>query len=298
MARMGKYFSLCLVVFLVCSLMLVKPTNALDKTIVVPTDYPTIQQAIDSANNGDTVFVKKGYYPETLVVNKSISIVGEDRNQTIIDGQKKLSQVVLLEADNITFANFTLGNSGFVPPRNSGWYDSNGMGEGIKIYPSGFPTPQFINIINNTIVDCPYFGIEAGGNSWYHTIVGNTIIGRYAGDPPLPYPTWGLGSGISINCVDSLFAYNTFVNTAVSFSFYTEGHRERNTFIENKEINTTTIYSPFPSTTPTTSPATSPSVPEFPMTITLTWIIVGVLVVSVISLLLYVRHLKRSNYKS
>ena len=90
MAGLGKYLTLCLVVFLICSLMLVKPTNALAKTIVVPTDYPTIQQAIDSANNGDTILVKKGYYPETLIVNKSISIVGEDRNLTIIDGQKKL----------------------------------------------------------------------------------------------------------------------------------------------------------------------------------------------------------------
>ena len=29
----------------------------LNKTIIVPDDYPTIQEAIDSANNGDTVFV-------------------------------------------------------------------------------------------------------------------------------------------------------------------------------------------------------------------------------------------------
>ena len=180
---MNKAYAIVLVAILASSILLIiEPTDALSKTIVVPADYPTIQQAIDSANNGDTILVKKGYYPETLIINKSISVIGEDRNQTIIDGQKKLSQVVLLEADNITFANFTLGNSGFEPPRNSGWYDSNGMGEGIKIYPSGFPTPQFINIINNTIVDCPYFGIEAN-DSWNNTIVGNTIIGRYSGDP-------------------------------------------------------------------------------------------------------------------
>jgi hypothetical protein len=261
---------------------MIEPAQA--RTIIVPTDYPSIQQAIDSANNGDTVFVKKGYYPETLIVNKSISIIGEDRNLTIIDGQKKLSQVVLLQADNITFANFTLGNSGFEPPRNSGWYDSNGMGEGIKIS-SSFPSLQFINIINNTIVGCPYFGIEAAGYSWNNTVVGNIIIGWYAGDPPLPYPIWGLGSGISILCVDSLFAYNTFVNTTVGFSYYTEGHRERNTFIENKELNSTIIYSPFRSITPPESPSQSPSpsVPEFPVqALLLLFVIVPLIAVAVI----------------
>ncbi|MDT8781094.1 MAG: hypothetical protein IAX22_00410 [Candidatus Bathyarchaeota archaeon] len=298
MGIISKTLALLLVGLFLISVATIQPitVKAQSKTIVVPNDYITIQSAIDHANNGDTVFVKKGYYPETLVVNKSISVIGEDRNLTIIDGQKKLSQVVLLNVDNITFSNFTLGNSGFEPPRNSGWYDSNGMGEGIKIYPSGFPTPQFINIINNTIVDCPYFGIEAGGNSWYHTIVGNTIIGRYAGDPPLPYPTWGLGSGISINCVDSLFAYNTFINTTVSFSFYTEGYKDRNTFIENKEINTTITYSPFPSITPTASPSPSPTINNGPHTepfpMYLLTVASGIIALIIISVLLYRRHQK------
>lgn len=286
MGRISTTFALLLVGLFLMSIATVQPltVKAQSKTIIVPDNYATIQSAINHANNGDTIFVKKGYYPETLVVNKSISIIGEDRNLTIIDGQKKLSQVVLIDVDNITFSNFTLGNSGFQPARNSGWYDSNGMGEGIKIYPSGFPAPQFISIINNTIVDCPYFGIEAN-DSWNNTIVGNIIIGRYAGNQPLPYPMFGFGSGISIACVDSLFAYNTFINTTVSFSFSTEGYKERNTFIENKELNVTAIYSPFPSITPT-SPSASPTVPE------LSWLVIVPLPFSVIAFAVILRHQK------
>lgn len=276
----SKTFALLLVALFLLSLCLLLPSTikTQSKTIVVPNDYTTIQSAINHANNGDTVFVKKGYYPETLVVNKSISIIGEDRNLTVIDGQKKLSQIVLLEADNITFSNFTLGNSGFKPPTNSGWYDTNGMGDGIKIYSSGLSSLQFISITNNIIVDCPYFGIEAG-DSCNNSIVGNIIIGKYTGDPSVPNP--GLGCGIYVACAKSLFAYNTFVNTTVSFGFHSEGDEGSNTFIENKELTTTTIYSPFSTTMPTTS----------------LWLAIVLLLLFVISIIVLVRHRKTANLK-
>lgn len=51
------------------------------KTIVVPNDFVSIQEAIDNSNEGDTVFVKKGTYEgpinETLIINKTISLIGE-----------------------------------------------------------------------------------------------------------------------------------------------------------------------------------------------------------------------------
>lgn len=55
------------------------------RTIVVPDDYSTIQQAVDVAVNGDTVFVKAGTYLEEVVIqSKSISLIGEDASNTII----------------------------------------------------------------------------------------------------------------------------------------------------------------------------------------------------------------------
>jgi nitrous oxidase accessory protein len=57
------------------------------KTIVVPDDYSTIQAAINSASEGDNIFVKSGtYYNQSLVVNKTVSLVGEDAKTTILRG--------------------------------------------------------------------------------------------------------------------------------------------------------------------------------------------------------------------
>jgi pectin methylesterase-like acyl-CoA thioesterase len=41
--------------------------------IIVPDQYPTIQAAVNSANDGDTIFVKAGTYYEHLVVNRTVS---------------------------------------------------------------------------------------------------------------------------------------------------------------------------------------------------------------------------------
>ena len=54
------------------------------RTIIVPTDYSTIQNAIDNAANGETIIVIKGTYTENLVVNKSVTIRSD--NQTVVDG--------------------------------------------------------------------------------------------------------------------------------------------------------------------------------------------------------------------
>jgi parallel beta-helix repeat protein len=47
-------------------------------------DFIKIQEAIDNANNGDTVFVKRGIYTEILKINKTINLVGESGENTVI----------------------------------------------------------------------------------------------------------------------------------------------------------------------------------------------------------------------
>ena len=73
-------------VFLTAPYLIVSlPVKAGFRTLVVPDDYPTISSAIGNATAGDTIFVKKGTYEEkTLEINKTLSLIGEDVNSTVV----------------------------------------------------------------------------------------------------------------------------------------------------------------------------------------------------------------------
>ena len=98
---------LTLISMLLVVLMLgLQSVKASPKTIIVPDDYPTIESAITNANDGDTIFVKKGTYVENPVVNKSVSLIGEDRDATVIDVTVGLK----VESNNVTITGFTIYN--------------------------------------------------------------------------------------------------------------------------------------------------------------------------------------------
>ncbi|MHA2040097.1 MAG: hypothetical protein ACW98X_27130, partial [Promethearchaeota archaeon] len=77
-----------------------------------PNNYTTIQSAIDDASHGDTVFVYKDSSPYygVVVINKSICLIGEDKNTTIIDGMH-IENCVNVTADTVTISGFTIQNS-------------------------------------------------------------------------------------------------------------------------------------------------------------------------------------------
>ena len=97
--------------------------------IVVPDQYPTIQAAINHANDGDTVFVRAGTYYEHVVVNRTVALVGEDRDTTIIDGSY-VGIVVNITRDGVNISSFTIRRSGTTwniggPPYGAGIYMRN-----------------------------------------------------------------------------------------------------------------------------------------------------------------------------
>ena len=79
-----------------------------------PADFDNIQEAINNASSGDTVFVHIGTYYEHVVINKTITLVGEDNNFTIIDGYKT-NNVIYIKANNVTVKSFTVRKSGMYP---------------------------------------------------------------------------------------------------------------------------------------------------------------------------------------
>jgi parallel beta-helix repeat protein len=76
-------------------------------------DYPyqSIHDGILHAGDGDTVYVFNGVYNETVCVNKSIYLRGQQQDTTIIDGQNNGS-VVNVISDNVYIRRFTIRNSG------------------------------------------------------------------------------------------------------------------------------------------------------------------------------------------
>ena len=98
----------------------IQPARTEPRTITVPYDYDTIQEAVDAAGPGDTIFVKTGTYPEHVVVNKNgLTLVGEDRETTIINGSGS-GTVLYVGANNTVVKSFTIQNSG-------GWLPDSGI---------------------------------------------------------------------------------------------------------------------------------------------------------------------------
>lgn len=70
----------------------------------------SIKEAIEIAENGDEILIKKGLYKEHgLIVNKSIALIGEEG--TIIDGEE-VGGIFTCEADNFTIKNLKIINVG------------------------------------------------------------------------------------------------------------------------------------------------------------------------------------------
>lgn len=96
------------------------PSDSSDfNTYEIPFDFPTIQQGIDAAVNGDLVLVHPGTYYENINIEKSITVAslvyttGDTSyiSQTIIDGNQ-IGRVVTLNdgADNAVLRGFTIQN--------------------------------------------------------------------------------------------------------------------------------------------------------------------------------------------
>jgi len=100
-------------------------------------NYTKIQDAIDDASDGDTIFVYPDTYYENIVIDKSINLVGKDRYTTVIDGNKQ-GLVIYIKSDFVTISCFTIQNSG----------DNKGGDAGVKLE-SDFIDISFCDICHN-----------------------------------------------------------------------------------------------------------------------------------------------------
>jgi len=79
------------------------------KTLTIPDAYPTIQAGVSAANPGDIVYVRKGVYIENVSISKSLTLQGEDRQKTVINGGGSGS-VIHITASDVLVDGFTVTN--------------------------------------------------------------------------------------------------------------------------------------------------------------------------------------------
>ena len=184
---------------------------------LVPENFSTIQEAIDYSLDGDTIRVSAGTYYENINFNgKNISVIGEDRETTIIDGGQNGSVITFNngEFEDALLSEFTITNgSGTLGLQFSGGTENYNYGGGIFIYNSS-PCLERL-IIKENLMGGQYSiggGIFMFNNS--NPILSEIIVKDHEVDP--------YGAGIYIDTSSPILNNILLVNNFIS-SFSNRG---------------------------------------------------------------------------
>jgi parallel beta-helix repeat protein len=160
-------------------------------------NYTSIQSAIDAASSGDIIFVYNGNYSENININKTIDLIGEDKNNTIIESGN--DNVVFINESGVNITNFNIRNG------------MNGI----------FINSNYCMIKSNIILNNSYCGILLNFSN--NTLISDNIIKNN---------TYCIQSWYSNYC---LIDYNIFNNSVNTTWFYESNHniiRENNIYGE------------------------------------------------------------------
>ncbi len=154
-----------------------------------------IQDLINKASDGDTINIPSGTYYENIVIDKSINLIGENRNTTVIDGSGS-GDVVYVSADWVNISRFTI---------------QNGDLDGIDV------SSDHITISENNIYNNKISGIYSYGYKSIKII--NNIFNNNTG-------------GISLVRNNFSFIKDNFItNTGIGIDLYSSSH---NNITKNK----------------------------------------------------------------
>jgi parallel beta-helix repeat protein len=197
-----------------------------------PGNWSTIQGAIDNASVGDTIRVFAGTYYENVIVNESVTIIGNGTKDTFINGSNT-GDVVNISADMVTLTGVTITYSGdnFMSCTDAGievfyaddvhFYDINCSNNCIGIFINN--SNRFA--INDSIISWNQYGIV----SFYSN--SNNIFNNFC--------NWNSNTGIilfrsSFNNVDNnMISYNS--GYGIDFIFTDSNIIKNNTCCYNND---------------------------------------------------------------
>lgn len=190
--------------------------------------YTSIQDAINDSNDGDTVFVYSGTYYEIVVANKTISLIGEDRENTIINGSES-GDVVTINVNWVNVTGLSMTDCGF-----------NTLNAGIK----------YDNVNNCSVFACNIFN-----NRRYGIVLSDSSDNKI--DNNNIYNNWNglrLFSSLNNNITNNYFLNNTITldsssnNTLADNNFSSDGNgvyitsSANITILNNSFINTGILF--------------------------------------------------------
>lgn len=227
-----KFFAACLLV----------ASTLMAATLVVPDDYPHIQQAIGASADGDTVLVMQGFYVENIdFLDRNIVLTSDDWSDsgvvicgtgsgsvvTIAGGQDSTARI---EGFSIINGTGTGGAGGGVMCANTSpsivsnfihsnhvWSSSTVTGGGIHAW-GGSPVIHDNHLQSNSISSSGVYSTRRGGGIYLSacsnvSVEGNIFEGNYASSAA----TGSSGGGIHLEGCTGEVIGNTFTGNGAAF---------------------------------------------------------------------------------
>lgn len=196
-----------------------------------PGNFSRIQDAVDNTSDGDTVFVYDDAAPyyESVAIHTSISLKGENRETTSIEG---VHYAVTIYADGVSVSGFRISNIGdfwncygFEVVSNGVTISDNNIVNNLRMVGVSLEASSYSTVSGNIIENNRYHGIRLQYCS-HTTVVNNTVVN----DRGYGIYLWGSSDNVIVgntieqsfwtglicgeNCTNNILYHNNLVENA------------------------------------------------------------------------------------